>query len=177
MDSSCSRRGRMPTQGVSWTTCSSRCGTGVKSDKAFGRYNGFVDMDRIAVTGWSYGGYLSLMALCHYPSIFKMSLAGAPVTNWELYDTAYTERYMGLLEANRAGYTRGSVLEYAHIFPDAENRLLLVHGLIDENVHFRNTEDLVTGLARHSKPHRVQVYPLRADTVCVPATSLSISRP
>ena len=131
----------------------------VKLEKSHGRYNGFIDMNRIAVTGWSYGGYLSLMALCHYPTIFKMSLAGAPVTNWEFYDTAYTERYMGLLQENREGYSRGNVLEYVNRFPDSENRLLIVHGLIDENVHFKNTEALVSGLAKHSKPHQVQVYP------------------
>lgn len=97
----------------------------------------FLDMSRIAIHGWSYGGYLSLMALARYPEIFKVSLnpapkrekciilfyfkvavAGAPVTDWSLYDTAYTERYMDLPENNPAGYHLGSILNYGSSFPD-----------------------------------------------------------
>ena len=77
-----------------------------------------VDLERVAITGWSYGGYLSLMALAQYPHIFKLSIAGAPVTQWELYDTAYTERYMGLPSENQEGYRKGSVLTWADKFPD-----------------------------------------------------------
>lgn len=64
------------------------------------------------------GGYLSLMGLCQYPEVFKVAIAGAPVTSWENYDTAYTERYMDLPENNRAGYAAGSVLNYVNKFPD-----------------------------------------------------------
>lgn len=64
------------------------------------------------------GGYLSLMGLVQYPEIFKLSIAGAPVTSWEYYDTGYTERYMDLPDNNRSGYTAGSVLNYIHKFPD-----------------------------------------------------------
>lgn len=77
-----------------------------------------IDLDRIAITGWSYGGYLSLMAIAQYPEMFKIAIAGAPVTQWELYDTAYTERYMGLPEENREGYRKGSVISWADKFPD-----------------------------------------------------------
>lgn len=101
---------------------------------------GYIDMDRVAIHGWSYGkrafvlgvnfphllyliykflgGYLSLMGLVHYPEVFKIAIAGAPVTNWEFYDTGYTERYMGLPDQNREGYVAGSVLNYVHKFPD-----------------------------------------------------------
>ncbi|KAG0244096.1 dipeptidylpeptidase [Mortierella sp. GBA43] len=120
---------------------------------------GLVDMNRIAVSGWSYGGYLSLMALAQYPHIFKLAIAGAPVSQWELYNSAYTERYMGLLHENKESYTKSSVLHWATKFPDGENRLLIAHGLIDENVHFKNTEALAAELIRHNKPHQVQVYP------------------
>ncbi|KAF9172826.1 dipeptidylpeptidase, partial [Mortierella sp. AD010] len=79
---------------------------------------GIVDMDRIAVSGWSYGGYLSLMAIAQYPHIFKLAIAGAPVTQWELYNAAYTERYMGLIHENKEGYAKSSVLNWIDKFPD-----------------------------------------------------------
>ncbi|KAJ3107242.1 dipeptidylpeptidase [Phlyctochytrium planicorne] len=131
---------------------------------------GCFDMKRLGITGWSYGGYLSLMALAQYPHVFKVALSGAPVTSWELYDTAYTERYMGLPNENIEGYRLGSVLNYVDKFPESDCRLLIIHGSIDENVHFKNTEALVSELVRASKPHRVQVYPgerhgLRAPNV------------
>ncbi|KAI8368707.1 Alpha/Beta hydrolase protein [Blakeslea trispora] len=118
-----------------------------------------IDMNRLAITGWSYGGYLSLMALAQYPDRFKLAIAGAPVTQWELYDAAYTERYMGLPQDHPMAYQQSNVVHYVHQFPDNEHRLLIVHGLIDENVHFRNTEQLVTELIKHNKPHYLQVYP------------------
>uniref|UniRef100_A0A182ME48 Dipeptidyl peptidase 9 n=1 Tax=Anopheles culicifacies TaxID=139723 RepID=A0A182ME48_9DIPT len=120
---------------------------------------GYIDMDRVAIHGWSYGGYLSLMGLVQYPEIFKVSIAGAPVTSWEYYDTGYTERYMDLPDNNRSGYTAGSVLNYIQKFPDEDNRLLIIHGLIDENVHFYHTSQLVSRLVRANKPYQLQVYP------------------
>ncbi|CAG8531800.1 16548_t:CDS:10, partial [Racocetra persica] len=118
-----------------------------------------IDLERVAITGWSYGGYLSLMALAQHPQIFKLAIAGAPVTQWELYDTAYTERYMGLPEENVVGYHKGNVLTWAEKFPDGENRLLIAHGQIDENVHFKNSELLVSSLVKFNKPHVLQPYP------------------
>ncbi|KAI7873076.1 Alpha/Beta hydrolase protein [Mucor mucedo] len=118
-----------------------------------------IDLKRVAISGWSYGGYLSLMGLAQYGDFFKMAIAGAPVIEWELYDAAYTERYMGLPKEQVEAYRRSSVLSYASQFPDEENRLLIAHGLIDENVHYRNTEMLVTELVKANKPHYLQVYP------------------
>ncbi|KAG0369808.1 hypothetical protein BC939DRAFT_422044 [Gamsiella multidivaricata] len=120
---------------------------------------GLVDMERVAISGWSYGGYLTLMALAQYPHIFKLAIAGAPVTQWELYNSAYTERYMGLVHENKDGYIKSNVLNWVDKFPDAENRLLIAHGLIDENVHFKNTDTLAADLIRHNKPHQIQIYP------------------
>uniref|UniRef100_A0AAG5CY88 Dipeptidyl peptidase 9 n=1 Tax=Anopheles atroparvus TaxID=41427 RepID=A0AAG5CY88_ANOAO len=120
---------------------------------------GYIDMDRVAIHGWSYGGYLSLMGLVQYPEIFKVAIAGAPVTSWEYYDTGYTERYMDLPDNNRSGYAAGSVLSYIQKFPDEDNRLLIIHGLIDENVHFYHTSQLVNRLVRANKPYQLQVYP------------------
>ncbi|KAH8398150.1 hypothetical protein KR215_007414 [Drosophila sulfurigaster] len=120
---------------------------------------GYIDMDRVAIHGWSYGGYLSLMGLVQYPEIFKVAIAGAPVTNWEFYDTGYTERYMDLPQFNEAGYTAGSVLNYVHSFPEEDNRLLLIHGLIDENVHFYHTSRLISALNKANKPYSLHLFP------------------
>ncbi|GBM27063.1 Dipeptidyl peptidase 8 [Araneus ventricosus] len=79
---------------------------------------GIIDIERVAVHGWSYGGYLSLMGLIQRPDIFKVAVAGAPVTSWTLYDTGYTERYMGTPGKNAAGYSTGSVIDNANRFPD-----------------------------------------------------------
>ncbi|XP_034937846.1 dipeptidyl peptidase 9 [Chelonus insularis] len=120
---------------------------------------GYIDLNRVALHGWSYGGYLSLMGLIQYPEVFKLAIAGAPVTCWNLYDTGYTERYMDLPQNNYYGYANSSVLTYANKFPDEENRLLIIHGLIDENVHFFHTSELINALVKTGKPYQLQVYP------------------
>ncbi|XP_026743908.1 dipeptidyl peptidase 9 isoform X1 [Trichoplusia ni] len=120
---------------------------------------GCIDMERVAIHGWSYGGYLSLLGLATRPNVFRVCVAGAPVTCWRLYDTAYTERYMGAPARAPHAYTRASVLAHAPFFPDQEGRLLIIHGLADENVHFCHTAALTAELVRLGKPHRVQVYP------------------
>ncbi|CAD7092052.1 unnamed protein product [Hermetia illucens] len=120
---------------------------------------GYIDMDRVAIHGWSYGGYLSLMGLIQHPNIFKVAIAGAPVTNWEYYDTGYTERYMDLPENNKRGYSAGNVLTYIEKFPNDDNRLLIIHGLIDENVHFYHTSQLINSLVKANKPYQLQIYP------------------
>ncbi|CAG0913396.1 unnamed protein product [Notodromas monacha] len=119
----------------------------------------YIDTTRIGVHGWSYGGYLSLCALIRYPEIFKVAIAAAPVTCWHLYDTAYTERYMDLPTVNPAGYKEGSILSMAHKLPDEANRLLIIHGLMDDNVHFSHTTQLIDALVKAGKPYQLQVYP------------------
>eukprot|EP01104_Vermistella_antarctica_P012263 TRINITY_DN3516_c0_g4_i2.p1 TRINITY_DN3516_c0_g4~~TRINITY_DN3516_c0_g4_i2.p1 ORF type:complete len:976 (+),score=227.02 TRINITY_DN3516_c0_g4_i2:1107-4034(+) len=120
---------------------------------------GYLDPSRVCVSGWSYGGYLSLMCLAQRPDVFKMAVAGAPVTEWEAYDTGYTERYMDLPLNNPIGYEEGSVLTWAYSFPDDENRLLVIHGMIDENVHFCHTTRLIEALIHNNKPYAVELFP------------------
>ena len=111
---------------------------------------------RAAIIGWSYGGYMSAMALAQRPDVFNCAVAGAPVTSWDGYDTHYTERYMGLPQENVDGYRSSSVMEHVAKMRGA---LLLVHGMIDENVHFRHVARLCTALSRARKPYELLAFP------------------
>eukprot|EP00035_Acanthoeca_spectabilis_P024814 m.455455 g.455455 ORF g.455455 m.455455 type:complete len:773 (+) comp20873_c0_seq1:207-2525(+) len=122
-----------------------------------GRYG--VSLDSVAVYGHSYGGYMALMALAKRPDVFRLALAAAPVTFWEAYDTAYTERYLGLPRSRPQAYSESSVVGLAPSFPDESNRLFLFHGLQDENVHFHNSAMLVDALIKEGKPYQLQVFP------------------
>ncbi|KAF2075941.1 hypothetical protein CYY_002744 [Polysphondylium violaceum] len=112
-----------------------------------------IDRNRIAITGWSYGGYLSLMGIAQRPDFFKIAISGAPVTLWESYNTGYTERYMGVPKDNVKGYEISNVSHYIDNFPSEENRLIIIHGLQDENVHFAGTQVLLEQLTTHQKPY------------------------
>ena len=117
---------------------------------------GLADPNRVGVYGWSYGGYMTLMCLCRAPDVFKMGVAGAPVTHWDGYDTHYTERYMGTPDSNPDGYRVSSVMSHVQ---NLQGALLLVHGLIDENVHFRHTARLINALIKARKPYDLHLYP------------------
>ncbi|HEX2849664.1 MAG TPA: DPP IV N-terminal domain-containing protein [Acidimicrobiales bacterium] len=117
---------------------------------------GLADPARVGIFGWSYGGYMSAMALVRAPDVFAVAVAGAPVTHWDGYDTHYTERYMGLPAENVEGYERSSVLAHVEAL---RGHLLLVHGLIDENVHFRHTARLVNALIRARKRYELLLFP------------------
>jgi dipeptidyl-peptidase-4 len=116
----------------------------------------FVDPKRIGITGWSYGGYMTLYALTNAPAVFKAGVAGAPVTDWKHYDTIYTERYMGTPENNAAGYVSSSPLQKAGAL---EADLLLIHGASDDNVHLGNTMAFVAALVKAGKPYSLRVHP------------------
>lgn len=102
-----------------------------------------LDMERVGVIGWSFGGYFAAMATLRRPDVFRCGVAGAPVVDWEDYDTHYTERYMDLPSANPEGYSRANVLTYAS---NLERPLLLIHGLTDDNVYFVHTLKLAGAL-------------------------------
>jgi dipeptidyl-peptidase-4 len=117
---------------------------------------GLADPNRIGIFGWSYGGYMAAMCLARAPETFKVAVAGAPVTHWRGYDTFYTERYMGLPADNPEGYEGSSVL---HHVKGMRGKLLLVHGLIDENVLFRHTARLINALIAARKPYDLLLFP------------------
>ena len=117
---------------------------------------GLADPDRVGVYGWSYGGYMTLMCLCRAPDVFRMGVAGAPVTHWDGYDTHYTERYMGTPESNPDGYRVSSAVSHVE---SLRGDLLIVHGLIDENVHFRHTARLINALIKARKPYELHLFP------------------
>jgi dipeptidyl-peptidase-4 len=102
-----------------------------------------LDGDRVGIFGWSFGGYLSSMALLLRPDVFKAAVAGAPVTDWALYDTAYTERYMQTPSDNPSGYKHTSALTHA---AKLQRPMMLMHGLTDDNVHFAHTLALIEAL-------------------------------
>ncbi|KAM9795723.1 dipeptidyl peptidase 9-like isoform 1-T1 [Syngnathus typhle] len=130
-----------------------------------------VDLKRVAIHGWSYGGFLSLMGLIHRPDIFKVAIAGAPVTMWTSYNTGYTERYLDTPENNQKGYDACSAALHVNKFPNEPNRLLILHGFLDENVHFFHTNFLVSQLVREGKPYSLQVYPNERHSIKCPESS------
>jgi dipeptidyl-peptidase-4 len=107
-----------------------------------------IDASRVGVTGGSYGGYMTLRCLTEAPDVFRAGVAVAPVTDWDGYDTGYTERYMGTPENNPKGYKDSSVLAHA---AKLRGDLLIIHGMLDENVHFRHTARLATALIQAAK--------------------------
>jgi dipeptidyl-peptidase-4 len=116
----------------------------------------FVDPKKIAVQGWSYGGYMTLKLLEKAPGVFAAGVAVAPVTKWELYDTAYTERYLGNPSVDPKPYQTSDALDDAVKIRDP---LLLVHGMSDDNVVFQNSTELYARLQQAKKPFEMMVYP------------------
>jgi dipeptidyl-peptidase-4 len=122
-----------------------------------------LDLGRVGIRGWSFGGYLAALAVLRRPDVFHAAVAGAPVTDWALYDTHYTERYLGHPDTHPEAYARTSLL------PDAEKLtrpLLLVHGLADDNVVAAHTLRLSSALLAAGRPH--SVLPLSGVTHMTP---------
>jgi dipeptidyl-peptidase-4 len=115
-----------------------------------------MDLARVGITGWSFGGYLAALAVLREPSVFHAAVAGAPVVDWLDYDTHYTERYLGLPAENPDGYRESSLLTHA---PGLERPLLLLHGTADDNVFFLHTLKLSQALFLAGKPHGVLPLP------------------
>ncbi|MXP09748.1 S9 family peptidase [Pseudoblastomonas halimionae] len=116
----------------------------------------FVDPDKIATYGWSYGGYMSILMLERYPGLYAAGIAGAPVTKWELYDTHYTERFLGTPQDDAEAYATGNAILEADKIVDP---LLLVHGMADDNVVFENATELIAALQEANVQFDMMLYP------------------
>ncbi|GAB3994127.1 S9 family peptidase [Spirosoma daeguense] len=122
----------------------------------------WVDANRMAIRGHSYGGYMSSYTMLTHPGVFKVSLVGAPVTDWRLYDSIYTERYMGLLPENDEKYKASAVSTYAK---NLAGKMFIAHSTMDENVHVRNTFQLMNALEDAGKDADLRIYPPGAHGV------------
>jgi len=116
----------------------------------------FVAKDRIGITGGSYGGYTTLMALTAGAEHFNFGIAASSVSDWQLYDTVYTERYMDTPRENPEGYKNGAVLTYIDRY---KGHLRITHGTIDDNVHMQNSMQVVDWLTSHNKPFELMLFP------------------
>ncbi|MCK6547414.1 S9 family peptidase [Myxococcota bacterium] len=108
-----------------------------------------LDLSRVGVYGWSFGGYMAALSVLKRPDVYKVAVSGAPVVDWEYYDTHYTERYLGLPQHAREDYRAANLLTYAS---KLERPLLLVHGIADDNVYFAHTLQLADALFRAKRP-------------------------
>jgi dipeptidyl-peptidase 4 len=131
--------------------------------KALGQRFPEMDLERAGIFGWSFGGYMSALAVLRQPAVFKAGIAGAPVVDWLDYDTHYTERYLGLPDTDAEAYKEGSLLTYA---AELKRPLLLVHGTADDNVYFRHSLKLADVLFREGKDF--DILPLSGLTHMVP---------
>lgn len=127
----------------------------------------WVDAKRIGLFGWSYGGYQTLMLLATHPDAFAAGVAVAPVTDWSLYDTHYTERFLGTPQDNADGYERSGVLHWAAGI--RAGSLLLVHGMADDNVLFANSTKLMSQLQQRGTQFELMTYPGGKHGLSTPA--------
>ncbi|HWF11943.1 MAG TPA: S9 family peptidase [Bryobacteraceae bacterium] len=127
---------------------------------------GFVDPGRIGLYGWSYGGFMTLYTITHAPGLIKAAIAGAPVTNWRNYDSIYTERYMGLPDENEKGYTQSADVRSAEGLEGT--KLLMIHNIEDDNVHFQNSIQMAEALEKAGKQFYMMVYPQKTHHVSGP---------
>jgi dipeptidyl-peptidase-4 len=125
------------------------------------------------VWGWSYGGTMTLNAMFNAPDAFKAGVSVAPVSDWRLYDTIYTERYMKLPRDNDAGYTEAAPLTHVSKLDDA---LLVMHGDADDNVHVQNSIALVRKLIDAGKDFEFMVYPQKEHGISGPADRTHLYR-
>jgi dipeptidyl-peptidase-4 len=129
-----------------------------------------MDLSRVGVSGWSFGGYFAAHAVMQRPDVYACGIAGAPVTDWADYDTHYTERYMGMPEENKAGYAASSAMTFAK---DLKRPLLLIHGTADDNVYFMHSLKLSGELFKNGRDF--DFLPLAGFTHMVPDPRVTIN--
>jgi dipeptidyl-peptidase 4 len=119
---------------------------------------GYVNPERIGIYGWSYGGYMSSLAILKGADVFSSAIAVAPVTNWRYYDNIYTERYMRTPTENPDGYDHNSPINHVQRL---KGDFLLIHGSADDNVHYQNTMEMANALVKANKQFELMIYPDR----------------
>lgn len=122
----------------------------------------YIDKDRIAIWGWSYGGYMTLMSMSQGSNVFKAGIAVAAPTDWRFYDTVYTERFMRTPQENKEGYDKASAINR---IDKLHGKLLIVHGTADDNVHYRNMAEYCEELVQHDKYCDMQIYTNRNHNI------------
>lgn len=122
----------------------------------------WIDENRIGIRGHSCGGYMAVLAMVLHPGVFNTGIAGAPVSDWRLYDTIYTERYMGLVDENEENYIHSSLMAHASRL---QGNLFIAHSSMDENVHIQNTMQLITAFTNAGKDVNLRIYPPGAHGV------------
>ena len=128
----------------------------------------FVEPSKIATYGWSYGGYMSLKMLEKTPGVYAAAVSGAPVTDWQLYDTHYTERYLGDPKNDPASYATSAAVEDAALIKDP---LLLIHGMADDNVFLDNSTKVAAKMQATATPFEMMFYPCYTHRVAGPGIS------
>ena len=127
----------------------------INAAKYFGSLS-YIDNKRIGIQGWSYGGYMSSLAITKGADVFSLAIAVAPVTNWRYYDNIYTERYMQTPKENASGYDENSPINHVE---KLKGKYLLVHGSADDNVHVQNTMEMISALVKANKQFELFIYP------------------
>jgi dipeptidyl-peptidase-4 len=133
----------------------------------------YVDKSRIGIWGWSFGGYMTALAMTKNADVFKMGISVAPVTNWRYYDSVYTERYLKTPQLNAAGYDDNSPVQFAQ---NLKGKYLLVHGTGDDNVHFQNSIAWVDAMIKANKDYQTLYYPNRNHGISGGNTTLHLYR-
>lgn len=133
----------------------------IESAKELGKRT-YIDENSIGIWGWSYGGFMSSLAITKGADVFKMAIAVAPVTSWRYYDTVYTERYMQTPQENPSGYDENSPVNFADLLKGA---YLLIHGTGDDNVHIQNSMQMINALVENNKEFDFFAYPDRTHGI------------
>lgn len=137
------------------------CEDAIEAARYFGSQS-WIDASRIGIFGWSFGGYLSTLAILKGNDVFKAAIAVAPVTSWRYYDNIYTERFLQRPQDNPQGYDDNSPLHFADRL---QGHYLLVHGTGDDNVHFQNTTAMAEALERSGKQFEMRIYPNKNHSI------------
>jgi dipeptidyl-peptidase-4 len=166
-------RGRQWSRWVRHDLIGSPLADQVEGIRALAKKYRELDLSRVGIYGWSFGGYFSAMAVMRRPDLFRAAIAGAPVADWRDYDTFYSERYLGLPSADPKGYDSGSVLTYVSLLT---RPLLVIHGVADDNVYFMHSLKLCAALNAAGRPYDMMPLVGRTHMVADPAETRNLNQ-